>query len=398
MGNIDDEVAKLCLDKYASLKKTGKPSENEWTVLSGVVLQKVSKKLCVVSLCTGTKCLSGMELRNTRYEERGDRLSDSHAEILARRAFLRYLYNQIELLIRNQKCDIFYLEDNKVKLNDVSFYFYSSQTPCGDCSIIPKLSNEFDDSASSCKRIKRESIDIEVEYGLKVTDIYRTGAKCVESENRQDPRKDGVNYHLVGPLRTKPGRGDRTLSLSCSDKIAKWNVMGVQGALLSLMIPSIRFERIIIGGGCPYSFESMQRGISRRFDTKIKHPIITQSKLSFESRKHGCLRCKPCPSSIVWCEVPERQIEIAVNGIKQGATKKKKNSSSLLISRKELFKTFLRVYDMLFDAKQLQHPKKIMYFHYKQYSLCYQNLWKDTLKVFHAWPVKPLYLQECLSF
>jgi hypothetical protein len=85
----------------------------------------------------------------------------------------------------------------------------------------------------------------------------------------------------------------------------RWNIIGVQGALLSLMIPSIRFESIIIGGGCPYSLESMQRGIFKRFNSNINDSVIKQSKLLFESRK-GDLRCKPCPSSIVWCKVQER--------------------------------------------------------------------------------------------
>ncbi|XP_008205328.1 tRNA-specific adenosine deaminase 1 isoform X1 [Nasonia vitripennis] len=398
MHNLEDEIAKLCLDKYASLKKTGKPSNCEWTVLSGIVLQNSSKELCVLSLCTGTKCLSGVELRSTKCNERGNKLSDSHAEILARRAFLRYLYHQIELAISNQKSDIFYLEDNGIKLRDVSFHFFSSQTPCGDCSIIPKLTGETEDLVCPPKKARTEDESLASQFGQAIVDIYRTGAKCVDSDERQDPHEKGINYHTVGPLRTKPGRGDRTLSLSCSDKLAKWNVMGVQGALLSLMIPTIKFESIVIGGGCPYSLESMQRGIFQRFDPNIGAPEIVQSQISFEHRKNES-RTRPCPSSIVWCLVPEKPIEIAVDGLRQGATKKKNKSFNLLISRKEIFKTFLTIYDKFLKGKLIpQHPKKITYYHCKQYSSSYQNLWREKSAVFSKWPTKPLYLQELLVF
>ena len=57
------------------------------------------------------------------------------------------------------------------------------------------------------------------------SDIYRTGAKCVPC-GLQDTHDVGSGYHIVGVLRTKPGRGDPTLSMSCSDKIMKWCVLG----------------------------------------------------------------------------------------------------------------------------------------------------------------------------
>lgn len=197
--------------------------------------------------------------------------------------------------------------------------------------------------------------------------------------------------------------------------------MGLQGALLSLMIPTIKFESIVIGGGCPYSLESMQRGIFQRFDPNIGAPEIAQSQLSFEHRKSGS-RTRPCPSSIVWCSVPEkyawknllitvhlynsskftflcRPIEIAVDGLRQGATKKRNKSFNLLISRKEIFKTFLTIYDKFLKDKEIpQHPKKITYYHYKQYSSSYQNLWRAKFAVFSTWPKKPLYLQELQVF
>jgi tRNA-specific adenosine deaminase 1 len=64
----------------------------------------------------------------------------------------------------------------------------------------------------------------------------------------QDTHEKGSNYHRVTAVRTKPGRGPQTISMSCSDKISKWLVVGIQGSLLSnLLEKPIYLDEIIIG-------------------------------------------------------------------------------------------------------------------------------------------------------
>ena len=96
---------------------------------------------------------------------------------------------------------------------------------------------------------------------LKMGDIHRTGAK-----SHLDPLEPKVNYHALGAVRTKPGRGDPTLSLSCSDKMSKWCQVGFQGSLLSAFFQKPLLPHIILMGGTKQaSLDSLHRSLFGRF-------------------------------------------------------------------------------------------------------------------------------------
>lgn len=113
----------------------------------------------------------------------------------------------------------------------VTFHFFCSHTPCGDASIFLK-----DDCVNNDKQARKRltTEDKAIEPCIKKYkteddyDVYRTGAKCLSKETRQDPHLPGTAYHVVGAVRTKPGRGDQTLSVSCSDKLFRWYSCGIQ--------------------------------------------------------------------------------------------------------------------------------------------------------------------------
>uniref|UniRef100_A0A146LV80 tRNA-specific adenosine deaminase 1 n=1 Tax=Lygus hesperus TaxID=30085 RepID=A0A146LV80_LYGHE len=330
-----DRIVRKVHDLYESLGKSGKPkSDEEWTCLASVVMENDSS-FRVVSLATGTKCIGA----NAMVMD-GTVVNDSHAEVLARRNFLRYLYDQLEITVQCGP-SIFTKNNQKFQLKPgVKFHFYTSQVPCGDASIIPMDNTVIDQVHFGQKRkISGDSLDAKK---MKL-DVHRTGAKPVETELRQDPKGDGIDYHVRGAVRIKPGRGDRTKSLSCSDKMAKWLYCGMEGALLSSLLQDrIALTSIIIGGAGPFDDGILKEALVHRSGLE-ESPVFYRSNETFQHSSDVTQASRPSSASINWADVTTKKLEVSVDGRRLGVTKKSKSKSYLLTSKYGLFEKYLQL-------------------------------------------------------
>ncbi|XP_069570438.1 tRNA-specific adenosine deaminase 1 [Brachyistius frenatus] len=241
----------------------------------------------------------------------------------------------------------------------------------------------------------------------RVPDIHRTGAKCVPG-GPADPLHPGAGYHSTGVLRVKPGRGEATLSLCCSDKLARWGVLGFQGALLSHYLQEALCFSSVVVGGCPYSREAMERALVTRCchvsdlpaGFSVRPPALLQSSLEFPfsqaqtelRHRAGQGRVSPCGAAISWCNVPEQPLDVTANGYKHGVTRKTLGTPKArsLLCKLELFHSFLSLVSATDPSSlpdSLRATQLQTYWDYKQAARSYQQAWQQLRRrAFPLWP------------
>lgn len=277
------------LSAYAGLGKTGKPQRHEHTTLAGIAVSFESKcelegeRVVFVVLATGTKCLPAVARHPC-----GFAVHDSHAEVLARRAMVRWLMDEV-FAIHAGNLSVVFEKGNagRVRLREgVAFHLVVSSAPCGDCAIVGPgghdclvSGNEADgaDKVGDTGIIfSRDGMKGRQDDGTDSACVkrQRTGAKLVHASSVLPLQEDVEKAsQRVGVVRRKPGRGLPTSSTSCSDKILRWMHLGFQGCLMrSFLEEAVRFSSITAATA---SQEALQRGVwSRQPVLSLAAPVI----------------------------------------------------------------------------------------------------------------------------
>ncbi|XP_075222644.1 adenosine deaminase acting on RNA [Lycorma delicatula] len=314
-----DNIARLILNKYTELMEND-PTHMRRKVLAGIVMTTGPDcQGIVISLGTGTKCISGEHI-----SIKGAVINDSHAEIIARRGLCYYLYNQLYQLSYPELSSDSIFEpkpDGKgYKLKDnIKFHLFINTSPCGDARIFSPHEASGDETLDKHpNRNSRGQLRTKIESG--------EGTIPVSSS-------DGIQT-WDGVL-----QGQRLLTMSCSDKVARWNVVGVQGALLSHFIEPIYFDSITLGS--LFHIFHMYRAICGRIEMTVQGlpPPFRLNKPSLgvtssaEARHTG----KAPNHSVNWIN-GEQHIEL-VNAV----TGKQEIGGSSRLCKQNMFRLFWRL-------------------------------------------------------
>ncbi|XP_077432368.1 double-stranded RNA-specific adenosine deaminase isoform X2 [Vanacampus margaritifer] len=313
-STLHDQIAMLSHQRFNALTTRIQHSLLGRKILATIVMRRGEGLGTVVSLGTGNRCVKGEEL-----SLKGDTVNDGHAEIISRRGFVRFLYSELLKHVEGTDNSIFEMAaDNKLQIkSDITFHLYISTAPCGDGALFDKSCSETGEEVGCHQPLfenaKQGKLRTKVENG--------EGTIPVES-SAIVPTWDGIQH------------GERLRTMSCSDKIMRWNVLGLQGALLTHFLHPIYLKSITLG--YLYSHGHLTRAVCCRLARdgdafsqslpppfQLNHPEVGRVSVYDSTRHTG----KTKESSVNWSLPDHTSVEVL------DGTKGKLDGNKLAVSR-----------------------------------------------------------------
>ncbi|CAF1410882.1 unnamed protein product, partial [Didymodactylos carnosus] len=226
------------------------------------VLKRTSKDTGkVVAFGIGNRCPDPDHVT-----EGGETLLDCHALTLARRALIQYLYGELHYCLQDSSVtkirSIFeYADDSLTKFQikkNVTLHLCLSDSPNGDArDYLPADTNS---EMNSMQVVQMRTAGHAPEFSQP------------EHGSLKYKLSTGMDTIIADPIQ-------RYAIMSCSDKILKWNVLGIQGALLSNIIEPFKISSITFLSG--YKLEHTCRALCCRLQNASIETCMLSSYYTF---------------------------------------------------------------------------------------------------------------------
>jgi double-stranded RNA-specific adenosine deaminase len=364
---LHDHIASLVHGLNVRLEAVADvPQPGRKVIACFVMEDEVTGQVDPVSFGSGTKCIDGDKMSLN-----GDVVNDSHAEVLARRGLLRFFYHELHVFYTNVDDEVDtifeYMPDDerrRVRVKDtIKFHLYISTAPCGDGA-------QFSRSDSNNSQPQSDGTHCPTMNG-KQQGLLRTK---MEGGEGTIPIGDAPEQTWDGIL-----QGNRLRTMSCSDKIGRWNVLGLQGCLLSLYMAPVYLTSITLGS--LHHHGHFSRAVCCRFGELqshlpplfgVNHPLLGRVIGGDEMKRHTE---KTTNYSMNWVINDDRpEITDGTTGCPISKPFSQVSKTSLFskfvsLTKKVDRKEFLNVQTYL-EAKQLskdyQHVKSLLYGYCKE--------------------------------
>ena len=330
-NSFADSMAALVQQFYSQLAKDLVVAQPGRKVVAGFVMTTPTGTApTVVSIGTGTRCVEGDKL-----SMEGIVVHDSHAEVVARRSLLRFFYRQLLLYFGGKEDTIFVPSastvDKLVVKEGVEFHLYISTAPCGDGAQFSRGDGNADNREPVPSGMPHKPTMLTKQQGLLRTKMEGgEGTIPIKPEDRE-LTWDGIQ--MGGRLRT----------MSCSDKVCRWNILGLQGALLSHFVSPIYMSSITLGS--LHHHGHLSRAVCCRFDKmadlppeyRVNHPYLSRVAGGDDMQRHTE---KTTNYSLNW-SLGDKEAELSDGGIGRPLTSVSSTFSSVSrIAKASLFAQF----------------------------------------------------------
>ncbi|XP_077996123.1 double-stranded RNA-specific adenosine deaminase-like [Glandiceps talaboti] len=269
---LPDQIGGLCL----KFPMVGTPFPGSHDIVkrpsfAAIVMKKGVDDIGeVISIGTGGSCIPGKSVT-----EDGRSLLNCHGVVIAKRSFQRFLYRELKLYFDGNLSDsIFESSIGSRLLNikkHISFHLYMNTAPCGDAA----MHTPRDSWNKPLSEVEIEFMKSGSHYATEKPDTQEGHLSAISDSGKCIPTENIVqSWEAIK-------KGDNIYSMSCSDKLLMWNIVGIQGSLLSHFLKPVYMASITLGN--QYEHGHFCRAVCCRVDDNISdkcsgyrlnHPLL----------------------------------------------------------------------------------------------------------------------------